>query len=99
MRTALTGGLACDVCGRLPHPRRLRLTVAKLLAIFPVEFALHAIVLALHPSYLIAVSVLVVVTTALVIWITNPGAVPARPSGVAPAGSVACFRTPAAKSA
>jgi hypothetical protein len=72
LRTALTGGLACDVCGRLPHPRRLRLTVAKLLAIFPVEFALHAIVLALHPSYLMGVSVLVVVTTALAIWVIEP---------------------------
>lgn len=26
LRTALTGGIACDVCGRLPHPRRFRLT-------------------------------------------------------------------------
>ena len=72
LRTALIGGTACDVCGRLPHPRRLRLTVAKLLAIFPVEFALHALVLALHPSYVVSVTVLVIVTTALVIWVIEP---------------------------
>ena len=72
LRTALIGGTACEVCGRLPHPRRLRLTLAKLLAIFPVEFALHAVVLWLHPAFLIAVSVLVTVTTALVIWVIEP---------------------------
>ncbi len=72
LRTALTGGTACEVCGRLPHPRRLRLTLAKLLAIFPVEFALHAAVLAWHPPYLVSVSLLVISTTALVIWVIEP---------------------------
>ncbi|MFI7066073.1 ACT domain-containing protein [Kribbella sp. NPDC050124] len=72
LRTALIGGTACEVCGRLPHPRRMRLTVAKLLAIFPVEFALHAVVLALHPPYVVAVSLLVIATTALVIWVIEP---------------------------
>ncbi|WP_405059342.1 amino acid-binding protein [Kribbella sp. NBC_01505] len=74
LRTALVGGQACEVCGRLPHPRRLRLTVAKLLAVFPVEFALHAIVLALHPPYVVAVGVLVITTTVLVIWVVEPSA-------------------------
>ncbi|MFF1823377.1 amino acid-binding protein [Kribbella sp. NPDC058245] len=74
LRTALVGGEACEVCGRLPHPRRLRLTVAKLLAVFPVEFALHAAVLALHPPYIVAVAVLVVTTTVLVIWVVEPSA-------------------------
>ena len=60
------------MCGRLPHPRRLRLTLAKLLAIAPVELALHAIVLSAHPSYLVSVGVLVSVTTALVIWVIEP---------------------------
>jgi len=72
LRTALTGGTACEVCGRLPHPRRLRLTLAKLVAIFPVEFLLHAVVLAAHPPYVVAVSVLVITTTALVIWVVEP---------------------------
>ncbi|TDD62656.1 amino acid-binding protein [Kribbella antibiotica] len=74
LRTALVGGQACEVCGRLPHPRRLRLTVAKLLAVFPVEFALHAVVLALHPPYLVAVASLVITTTVLVIWVVEPSA-------------------------
>ncbi len=40
-----TSGLACEVCGRLPHPRKLRLTLAKLTAVFPVELLLHALVI------------------------------------------------------
>ena len=72
LRTTLTGGTACDVCGRLPHPRRLRLTLAKLVAVAPVELALHAVVLAAHPPYLVAVGVLATVTTALVIWVVEP---------------------------
>ncbi|RZU10246.1 hypothetical protein EV645_6708 [Kribbella rubisoli] len=72
LRTTLTGGTACDVCGRLPHPRRLRLTLAKLVAIAPVELALHAVVLATHPPYLVSVAVLASVTTALVIWVVEP---------------------------
>lgn len=72
LRRAVTAGMACDVCGRLPHPRRLRLTLAKLAAVFPVELALHGLVLALHPPYLVTVCVLAVVTTALVIWVVEP---------------------------
>src|SRR3954469_22672262 len=74
LRTALVGGQACEVCGRLPHPRRLRLTVAKLLAVFPVELALHAIVLAIHPANVVPVALLVVTTTVLVIWVVEPSA-------------------------
>jgi hypothetical protein len=70
--SAVTAGLSCDVCGRLPHPKRLRLTLAKLAAVFPVELALHAAVVRLHPPYLVTVSVLAVVTTALVIWVVEP---------------------------
>ena len=72
LRTTLTGGTACDVCGRLPHPRRLRLTLAKLVAIAPVELALHAAVLAAHLPYLVAVAVLATAATVLVIWIVEP---------------------------
>ena len=72
LRTTLTGGTACDVCGRLPHPRRLRLTLAKLVAIAPVELALHAAVLAAHPPYLISVALLASAATILVIWIVEP---------------------------
>ncbi|GAA1676678.1 hypothetical protein GCM10009745_19950 [Kribbella yunnanensis] len=50
------------------------MTVAKLLAVFPVELALHALVLAIHPPYVVAVAVLVVTTTVLVIWVVEPSA-------------------------
>lgn len=66
--------LACDVCGRLPHPRRARLTLAKLAAVFPVELVLHALVVRYHPPYLITVAVLTISTTVLVIWVVEPSA-------------------------
>lgn len=69
---AVTGGLACEACGRLPHPRRLRLTAVKLAAVLPVEALLHALVLYYHLSYLATVALLATVTTALVIWIVEP---------------------------
>jgi len=62
-----TPGLACEVCGRLPHPRKLRLTVAKLASVFPVELLLHALVIHFHTSYALTVTVLAVSTTVLVI--------------------------------
>ena len=68
------GELACEVCGRLPHPRRTRLALAKLAAVFPVELALHALVIHLHPPYLLTVAVLTVTTTVLVIWVVEPSA-------------------------
>jgi hypothetical protein len=66
--------LACDVCGRLPHPRKTRLTLAKLAAVLPVELAVHAAVLRSHLSYLLSVAVLTVTATVLVIWIVEPSA-------------------------
>ncbi|MFD6395171.1 amino acid-binding protein [Nocardia sp. NPDC060249] len=66
--------LACEVCGRLPHPGRTRLTLAKLAAVFPVELALHALVVHLHPPYLLTVALLTVTTTILVIWVVEPSA-------------------------
>ncbi|PPJ20169.1 hypothetical protein C5E44_00050 [Nocardia nova] len=62
------------MCGRLPHPRRVRLAVAKLTAILPVEFTLHALVLHHHLPTAVAVSVLAVTTTVLVIWLIEPSA-------------------------
>ncbi|WP_433016181.1 amino acid-binding protein [Kribbella sp. CA-294648] len=72
LRTRVNAGTACDVCGRMPHPARLRLTLAKLAAIFPLELALHALIVAVHPPYLVAVSLLAVTTTALAIWVIEP---------------------------
>ncbi|MBC2641832.1 MULTISPECIES: amino acid-binding protein [unclassified Rhodococcus (in: high G+C Gram-positive bacteria)] len=65
---------ACEACGRLPHPRRVRLALAKLCAVFPVELLLHALVIHVHASYLITVAVLTVTTTVLVIWVVEPSA-------------------------
>ena len=69
-----TTALACDSCGRLPHPHRLRLALVKLAAVFPVELLLHALVLHLHPPYALAVSILTITTTVLVIWVVEPSA-------------------------
>lgn len=66
--------LACDVCGRLPHPRRARLTVAKLAAVFPVELLAHAVVLSLEMAYLLKVALLTLTATVLVIWVLEPSA-------------------------
>lgn len=65
---------ACEACGRLPHPRRVRLALAKLCAVFPVELLLHALVIHFHTSYLMTVAVLTVTTTVLVIWVVEPSA-------------------------
>ncbi len=72
LRSTVTAGTACDVCGRMPHPARRRLTLAKLAAIFPVELALHALIVAFHPPYLVAVTLLAISTTALAIWVIEP---------------------------
>ncbi|ONI70120.1 amino acid-binding protein [Kribbella sp. ALI-6-A] len=74
LRRSVAAGSACDVCGRLPHPHRFRLSLAKLAAVLPVELALHALVLAVHPPYLLAVGLLAVTSTALVIWVVEPSA-------------------------
>jgi hypothetical protein len=72
VRTATA--LTCEVCGQLPHPRKARLTLAKLSAVLPIELLLHALVIHLHPPYLLTVTVLAVTTTVLVIWVVEPSA-------------------------
>jgi len=67
-----TSGLACEVCGRLPHPRKLRLTLAKLTAVFPIELLLHALVIHVHTPYALTVTILAITTTVLVIWVVEP---------------------------
>ncbi|WP_327140246.1 amino acid-binding protein [Nocardia sp. NBC_01327] len=74
MRQTEVHALACEVCGRLPHPRRTRLTLAKLAAVFPVELALHALVIHFDLPYLVTVALLTITTTILVIWVVEPGA-------------------------
>jgi len=69
-----TSGLACEVCGRLPHPRKVRLALAKLTAVFPIELLLHAVVVYFHMSFVLTVTLLAVTTTVLVIWVVEPSA-------------------------
>ena len=66
--------LSCDSCGQLPHPHRLRLALAKLIAVFPAELLLHALVIHYHLSYAMTVAVLALATTVLVIWVVEPSA-------------------------
>ncbi len=73
-RSASSESLTCEACGQLPHPHRLRLAMAKLLAVFPVEVGLHALVLAAHPPFLVSVLTLALSTTVLVIWVVEPSA-------------------------
>lgn len=74
LTTAVTGGLTCGVCGRLPQPRRFRLTAVKLAAVFPVELAVHAVVIRYHLPYLLTVALLALAATLLVIWVVEPSA-------------------------
>lgn len=74
LNQAVTGGLTCEACGRLPQPRRLRLTGVKLAAVFPVELVLHAVVLYYHLPYVLTVALLSVAATVLVIWVVEPSA-------------------------
>jgi uncharacterized membrane protein YqjE len=69
-----THGLACEVCGRLPHPHKVRLTFAKLTAVFPIELLLHALVIHFHTTYALTVAILAIATTVLVIWVVEPSA-------------------------
>jgi hypothetical protein len=71
---ATSAALACETCGRLPHPPRLRLTLAKLAAVLPIELAAHAAFLHLELPYLVTVSLLAVTATVLVIWVVEPSA-------------------------
>lgn len=74
LTNAVTGGLTCEACGRLPPPRRFRLTSVKLATVFPVELVLHAVVIYFHLPYVITVALLAVAATVLVIWVVEPSA-------------------------
>ena len=67
-----TAELACEVCGRLPEPPKARLTVANVLALLPLELAVHAAVVASDLPLLAKVLVLTVTATTLAIWVAEP---------------------------
>lgn len=66
--------LACDVCGRYPEPPKLRLTLANVAAMLPIELAVHALVVGTGWPLVLKVLLLAVTATALVIWVAEPGA-------------------------
>lgn len=74
IRGTSTRDLVCDSCGRLPHPRRGRLTVAKLAAVFPIELLMHAIASRQDLPIIATVALLAIITTILVIWVVEPSA-------------------------
>ena len=72
MSASAVSDLACEVCGRLPEPRKARLTVANLAAMLPIELAVHALVVGSDLSYVLKVAVLTFTATVLVIWVAEP---------------------------
>jgi hypothetical protein len=72
--TANSTPLACDSCGLLPHPRKARLALAKLTAVFPLELVLHGVIIYFHPPYFVSVALLTISTTIFVIWVAEPTA-------------------------
>ena len=67
-----THALACDSCGQLPHPAKVRLTVANVAAMLPIELGVHAAVVHTAMPYLLKVLVLTLTATVLVIWVAEP---------------------------
>src|SRR3954468_10648036 len=66
--------LACDSCGQIPEPPRVRLTAANIVAMLPVELAVHAAVVQAHLPYVLKVALLTVTATVLAIWVAEPSA-------------------------
>lgn len=77
-RTELRGtssrDLVWDSCGRRPHPRRGRLTLAKLAAVFPIGLLMHAIASRQDLPIIATAALLAIITTILVIWAVEPSA-------------------------
>ena len=71
-RDADAAALACDVCGQLPHPPKVRLTLANVAVMLPIELLVHAAVVNTELPYLQKVLVLTLTATVLVIWVAEP---------------------------
>jgi hypothetical protein len=68
----MTASLRCDSCGQLPEPGKVRLTLANVAVMLPIELAVHAVVVQTHLSYPLKVLLLALTATALVIWVAEP---------------------------
>ncbi|WP_105032160.1 amino acid-binding protein [Arthrobacter ruber] len=64
--------LRCDSCGQLPEPGKVRLTLANVAVMLPIELAVHAVIVQTHLSYPLKVLILALTATALVIWVAEP---------------------------
>ena len=64
--------MRCDNCGQLPETPRSRATVASIVAVFPLELAVHFAVLQTQLPLLAKVFVLAVTATTLVVWVAEP---------------------------
>ena len=64
--------LRCDSCGQLPEAPRSRASSASILAVFPLELAVHVAVLQTHLPLIAKVLVLAVTATVLVTWVAEP---------------------------
>ena len=64
--------LRCDSCGQLPEAPRSRATVASIVAVFPLELAVHFAILQTHLPLVAKVFVLAVTATVLVVWVAEP---------------------------
>jgi hypothetical protein len=64
--------LACEVCGRYPEPPKVRLTLANVAAMLPIELAVHAAVVGTEWPLPLKVLLLASTATALVIWVAEP---------------------------
>ncbi|MHA7179191.1 amino acid-binding protein [Arthrobacter sp. MDB2-24] len=76
VKTRSTGSTAaslrCDSCGQLPEPGKVRLTLANVAVMLPIELAVHAAVVQTHLAYPLKVLLLALTATALVIWVAEP---------------------------
>lgn len=64
--------LRCESCGQLPEPGKVRLTLANVAVMLPIELAVHAVVVQTHLGYPLKVLLLALTATALVIWVAEP---------------------------
>jgi hypothetical protein len=66
------GGLACEVCGRLPAPPRVRLTLANVAMMVPIELTVNAAAVNTDLPSIVKILVMTAATSVLAIWVAEP---------------------------
>lgn len=69
---ARAGELACEVCGRLPAPPRVRLTVANVAMMVPIELIVNAAAVTTELPFIVKILLMTAATSVLAIWVTEP---------------------------